>query len=47
MTEEKFAKNQLAKLIENISTLRMSYMIIHLGCSLVIKDWIFESVHSE
>jgi len=34
MTEKKFAKSEYYKINENISTLRISDMVVCLGCSL-------------
>jgi len=33
MTDEKFAKSEVTKLMENISILRISDLVVHLGCS--------------
>jgi len=38
MTEEKFAKSERYKININIYTLRMSDMVVRLGCSLRYKS---------
>jgi len=37
----------VTKLTENISALKMNDLVVHLGCSLLLTDMIFEPVHSK